>query len=106
MFVVQPYSRPIPGLSRDLAAAVDVAAAAAVVLAVTVVVDMALAVAAVLFMAMEATKVCFLFDCCVLFSIFLTPLYPPYLTSMQQQRKLQAGGSGLQHGPGGASSAP
>ena len=88
MFVVQPYSRPIPGLSRDLAAAVDVAAAAAVVLAVTVVVDMALAVAAVLFMAMEATKVCFLFDCCVLCSIFLTPLYPPYLTSMKQQRKL------------------
>ena len=58
VFVVQPYSRPIPGLSRELAAAVDVAAAAAVVLAVAVVVDMALAAAAVLTMAMEATKVC------------------------------------------------
>ena len=106
MFVVQPYSRPIPGLFRELAAAVGVAAAAVVLLAVTVVVDMALAVAAVLFMAMEATNMCFLFDCCVLFSIFLTPLYPLYPMSMQQQRKLQAGGSGLQHGPGGASSAP
>ena len=50
MFVVQPYSRPIPGLSHELAAAA--------VLAVAVVVDMALAVAAVLTMAMEATKVC------------------------------------------------
>ena len=72
--VVQPYSRPIPGLSHELAAAVDVAAAAAVVLAVTVAVDVAYDVAAVLFMAIEATKVCFLFDCRVLFSIFLTPL--------------------------------
>ena len=84
----------------------DVAAIATEVLAVAVVVDMTLAVAAVLSMAMEAMEVCFLFDCCVLFSTFLTPLYPPYPTSMQQQRKLQAGGSGLQHGPGGASSAP
>ena len=58
MFVVQPYSRPIPGLSRELATAVDDAAAAAVVLAVIVVVDMVLAVAAVLTMAMQATKVC------------------------------------------------
>ena len=98
VFVVQPCSRPIPGLSRDLAAAV--------VLAVTVVVDSALAVATVLFMDMEVTKVCFLFDCCVLFSVFPMSLYPPYLTSMQQQRKLQAGGSGLQHRPGRASSAP
>ena len=106
VFVVQPYSLPIPGLSCELVAAVDVAATAAQVLAVTVAVDMALAVAAILFMAMEATKVCFLFHCCVLFSIFLAPLYPPYLTSTQQQRKLQAGGLGLQHGPGGASSAP
>ena len=39
MFVVHPYSRPIPGLSRDLAAAVDVAVAAAVVLAVTQIFD-------------------------------------------------------------------
>ena len=84
----------------------NVAAVATEVLAMAVVVDMALAVAAVLSMAMEATKVCFLFDCCVLFSIFLTLLYPSYPTSMQQQRKLQAGGPGLQHGPGGASSAP
>ena len=58
VFVVQPYSRPIPGLSRELAVAVDVAAAAAVVLALAVVVDMALAVTAVLTMAMEDTKVC------------------------------------------------
>jgi len=68
-----------PRLSRELAAAVDVAAIAAEVLAMAVVMDMALAVAAVLFMAMEATK---------------------------QQRKLQDGGSGLQHGPGGATSGP
>ena len=33
-------------------------------------------------------------------------LYPPYPISMQQKRKRKAGGSGLQHGPGGASSAP
>ena len=61
VFVVQPYSRPIPGLSRELAAVVDVAAASAVVLAVTVVVDMALAVAAIMNMAMETTYegVCF-----------------------------------------------
>ena len=58
VFVVQPYSHPIPGLSRELAAAVDVAAAAAVILAATVLVDMDLAVAAVLTMVMEATKAC------------------------------------------------
>ena len=75
-----------------------VAAVVTKVLAMAVVVGMALAVVAVLSMAMEATKVCFLFDCCVLFSIFPTPLYPSYPTSMQQQRKLQAGGSGLQLG--------
>ena len=77
-----------PCLSRELAAAVDVAAVATEVLAMAVVVDMALAVAAVLSMAMEATKVCFLFDYCVLFSTFLASLYPPYPTSIQQQRKL------------------
>ena len=75
-----------PGLSRKLAAVVDVTvtAIASMVLALAVIVNMALDVAAVLAMAMEATKVCFLFDCCVLFSIFLTPLCPPYPTSMQQ----------------------
>ena len=91
-----------PCLSRELAVAVDVAAVATEVLAMAIVVDMALAVAVVLSMAMKATKVCFLFDCCVLFSILL---YSPYPMPMQQQRKLQAGGLGLQHGPGGASSA-
>ena len=39
------------------------------------------------------TKVCFLFDCCVLFSTFLTLLCPPYPAPMQHQRKLRAGGS-------------
>ena len=63
----------------------DVAAVATEVLAMAVVVDMALTVAAVLSMAIEAAKVCFLFDCCVLFSTFLTPLCSPYLTPMQQQ---------------------
>ena len=66
VFVVQSYSRPIPGLSCDFVAGV--------VLAVTIVVDMPLAVAVVLTMTTEATKVLFLFDCCVLFSTFLTLL--------------------------------
>ena len=69
-----------------------------VVLASGVIVDMALAVAAVLVMTMEATKVCFLFDYSVLFSIFLTPLCPPYFTPMQQQRRLWASGLRFQHG--------
>ena len=50
MFVVQPYSRPIPSLSRELTVAVF--------FAVTVIVNMALAVAAILAIAMEALKVC------------------------------------------------
>ena len=75
----------------------DVAAAASVVLALAVIVDMALAlalavaVAAVLAMAIDSTKVCFLFDCSVLFSTFLTLLFPLYPTPMQQQRKLHIG---------------
>ena len=88
-----------------MAAVVDVAAVASVVLALAVIVDMALAVAAVLAMTMEATEVCFLFDCSVLFSTFLMPLCPPYSTPMQQQRKLWVNGLRLQHGPIGASSA-
>ena len=56
-----------PCLSRELAAAVDVAAVATEVLAMAVVMDMPLAVAAVLSMDVEAKKVCFLFDCFVLF---------------------------------------
>ena len=88
-----------------MSAVVDVAAVASVVLAVAVIVDMALAVAAVLAMAMEATKVCFLFDCSVLFSTFLTPLFPPYPTPMQQKRKLWADALRLQHGSVGDSSA-
>ena len=93
------------GLSRELSSVVDVAAVASVVLALAVIVDMVLAVATVLAMAMEATKVCLLFDCCVSFSTFLTPLSPPYPTPMHQQRNLWAGALRLQHGPVGASSA-
>ena len=81
---------PRPCLSRELAVAVVVAAVATKILAMAVVVDMALAVAIVLSMATEATKVCFLFDLCVLFD--LSHAAVPALVSRVNAAVAQAAG--------------